>query len=234
MNRINFRIGNHDIQLAFNLTGQEYVYYDNDIVSKKLNFWISSAHHFEVSEDNEIIKYDIILKPGLSGLMNCTIKRNSVLIKKDVFSLATPGILGIFFFFIGLALVSRPIFSIYFSSYTSLFIERYYEGDLTIFYIDQGVEFVFGILFLIFAFFLTKILVSFPRLLTTVLWTRIGLMIAASPWVFSDLMQEQLLPLTRKLYIIALRVGFIWLFWALLENSKAVSKMLRSQQSLGV
>jgi hypothetical protein len=232
VNRINFKIGNHDIQLAVNSTGQEYVYYDNDMVSRKLNFGISSTHHFEVSENNEIIKYDIILKAGLSGLLNCTIKRNSVLIKKDVISPVTPGILRVFFFLIGLGLVSRPIFLIYFSSYASIFIERYYESDSTIFYIDQGIELIFGVLFLVFAFFLITILVSFPRLITTVLWTRIGLMIATSPWIFAHFMQEQSLSLTSKLYSIATRVGFILLCWVLLENSKAVSKMLKSQQSL--
>jgi hypothetical protein len=119
-------------------------------------------------------------------------------------------------------------------------IRRYYENNLTIFYIDRGIELIFGILFLVFAFFLTTILVSFPRLITTVLWTRIGLMIATSPWVFAQMIAtspwifapEQSLSLTSKLYSIATRVGFIWLFWFLLENSKAVSKMLKSQQSL--
>jgi hypothetical protein len=125
VNRINFRIGNHDIQLAVNSIGQEYVYYDNNIVSKKLNFGISSTHHFEVSENNEIIKYDIILKTGLSGLLSCTIKRNSVLIKKDAISPVTPGILRIFFFFIGLALVGQPILLIYFSNYTSLVLPQF-------------------------------------------------------------------------------------------------------------
>lgn len=231
MNRISFRIGNHEIQLAVNSLGKECVYYDNVIVSEKLNFRPSYTHHFEVVENSETTKYDITFKSSLSGLVQCTVKRNSVLVKKDVISLMTPGLLRIFFFFIGLGLVSPSILLIYLKSYDSLFISSYDPSDLTLFYISQGIEFIFGILFLSFAFFLITILVRLPNLITTVLWIRIGLMIVSSPWVFADLMQGKTF-LTDKLLGISLRVVGIWLFWFLLESSKAVSKMLKSQQPL--
>lgn len=229
MSKTRFSIGSHELQLVGDALGKECVIYDNKIVSEKRNLGLSSTHNFEASENGKTAKYKLTFKSDISGLVQYTVNRNHVLVKKGVFSPITLGLLKIFFFFIGLGLVGHSTFI--FSGFINFIVARYTPSELTVFYVELGINFIFGALFLSFAFFLKRILVQRPKLITTVLWVRIGMMIISSPFVLANLIEWQPL-LPYKIFLIFFRVGVIWLFWFLLVNCRQIAKELKLEASL--
>ena len=216
MSRTRFSIGDHELQLVSDGSGKERIIYDNEIVSEKRNFGLSSTHHFELSESGKPAKYNVAFKSTFSGLLQYTVKRNDLLVRKGAISPMTGGLMRIFFFCIGLGLLC-PL------GYVKLISARYPVSELTGLYINGVIEFIFGIFFIILAFFFRKLLVKIPKFIITVLWIRIGLMLVTSPLSFWNLIQGQDF-LDYKVRIVILRIGFIWLFWFLLENCKEIAK----------
>lgn len=230
MSKTRFSIGSHELQLVGDALGKECVIYDNKIVSQKRNFGLSSTHNFEASENGKTAKYEVTFKSDISGLVQYTVKRNNSLAKKGALSSVTLGILKIFFFFIGFGFVCNSSL-IFFPRYIDFLVARYTPSELTFIYIDFGINFIFGALLLIFAFLLKRILVQLPKLITIVLWVRIGMMIISSPFVLANLIEwQELLP--YKIFFIFFRVGFIWLFWFLLVNCREIAKELKLEASL--
>jgi hypothetical protein len=215
MSRTRFSIGDHELQLISDGSAKERIIYDNEIVSEKRNFGLSSTHHFEVSESGKPAKYNVTFKSTFSGLLQYTVKRNDVLVKKGAISPMTGGLLRIFFFCIGVGLLCQL-------GYVKLISVRYPVSELTWLYINGVIELIFGIFFIILALFFRKLLVKIPKIIITVLWIRIGLMLVTSLLSFRNLLQGSNF-LDYKLGIV-LRIGFIWLFWFILENCKEMAK----------
>ncbi|MBC6435747.1 hypothetical protein FM036_41350 [Nostoc sp. HG1] len=232
MSKTRFSIGSHELQLVGDGFGKETIIYDNKIVSDKRNLGLSSTHNFKVNENGENVKYEVTFKANnIAGLLQYTVKRNNVLVKNGVFSPMTVGLLRILFFGIGLTLVGNLMILIFFPDFRDFIISKYTPSELTTFYINLGIEFIFGVLLLSFAFLLKRILVKLPKLIVIVLSIRIAIMTLASPFVFANLMEgSQSLP--EKLFIIFFRIGVIWLFWFLLENCREMAKELKLEASL--
>ncbi|MBD2318531.1 hypothetical protein [Phormidium tenue] len=100
-----FSVNDHELQLSCDLSGKESIIYDNETVSEKQNFGLSSTHHFEVIENGENVKYNVTFKPTLSSLVQYNVKCNNILVKKGSITSITIGVMRIFFFFLGFGLV---------------------------------------------------------------------------------------------------------------------------------
>ncbi|NEQ40058.1 MAG: hypothetical protein F6K40_28995 [Okeania sp. SIO3I5] len=225
MGKTRFSVREHELELICELSGKEYIIYDNKIVSEKRNVLsLSSVHNFEVTETAKVVNYSVSFKGTLSGLIQYNVNRNNIQIKKGVMSSMTLGLLRIFFLFMGLGFTANGGLLIIVRNYIEYLSSTYSPDELIGFYIDQGINLIFGVFFLIFAFWLKRILLKLLKLITTLLWIRIGMMLVTMSFVFWNLIQEQIF----SPWLI-LRILFIWLFWSLLENCKAISKELKLQ-----
>lgn len=225
MSEVCFNVSGHKIQLIISLLGgKESIVHDNKTVSEKINlFALTSNHSFKVNEDGEMSSYEVVFKAKFSGVLEYSVKRNNVLVKKGTLSALTGGLIRIFFFCLGLALLLQTIGVIF----LPLFREVYVKSLLS--YLYLGIDFLYSIAFLGFAISLKRVLLRNLRFVTTVLWIRIGLMIFGSlPLIFSYLQKGIIL---SDIWIIALRLGCIWLFWFLLKNCEALAQELKSQSS---
>lgn len=102
MPKTRFSVREHELELICELSGKEYIIYDNQIVSEQRNVLaLSSIHNFEVSESAKVANYSVSFKSTLSGLIKYNVNRNNIKIKKGVMSSVTLGLLRIFFFFMG-------------------------------------------------------------------------------------------------------------------------------------
>lgn len=228
MSKTRFSINGHELQLFCDLSGKESIIYDNETVSEKQNFGLSSTHHFEVIENGENVKYNVIFKPALSGLVQCNVKRNNILIKNCAITPMTIGVMRILFLFLGFGLVGQ-ILVFAFPSYVRMegFTSKYTPSELNWLYINSIFDVVFGVFFLLVTFSLKQILLTRPKLVTTTLWIRIGIMIAASPLLLWNSIQKQNF-LDLRLGIVPW-IGYIWLFWFVVENSREIAKDLKSK-----
>ena len=71
MSKTRFTVGNHELELICDFSGNEYIIYDNQTVSekRKILLALSSTHHFEINENEEIANYNVNFKGTLSGLV---------------------------------------------------------------------------------------------------------------------------------------------------------------------
>jgi hypothetical protein len=204
--------------------GKETIVHDKKTISEKSNpLAQTSNHYFKVSEDGEMSSYEVVFKTQFSGVIEYSVKRNNVLVKKGTLTTLTGGVIRIFFFCIGLALFLNTIFVIFIPQFR----EVYFHSLLS--YLNVGIEFLFSIAFLGFAISLKRVLLRNLRFVTTVLWIRVGVMIFGSlPLIFRYLQEGIIL---SDILVIALRLGSIWLFWFLLKNCEALAQEFKSQSS---
>lgn len=224
MSEVCFNVSGHKIQLILSLSGKESIVHDNKTISEKgSSLTPTSNHSFKVSEDGKMSSYEVVFKAKFSGLIEYSVKRNNVLVKKGRLSALTPGVMRIFLFSIGLTLFLRTI--------SLIFIPPVRENlsQQLLGYIDVGIDFLFSIAFLGFALDLKRVLLRNLRFVTTVLWIRVGVMLFGSlPLIFLYLQEGIIL---SDLWVIALRLSFIWLFWFLLNNCEALAQEFKSQSS---
>ena len=223
MSEVCFNVSGHKIQLIQSL-GKASIVHDNKTISEKNTYLaLASNHYFKVSENGEMSSYEVVFKEKFSGVREYSVKRNNVLVKKGTLSALTGGLIRIFFFCLGLTLLLQTIGVIF----LPLFREVYVKSLLS--YLYLGIDFLYSIAFLGFAISLKRVLLRNLRFVTTVLWIRIGLMIFGSlPLIFSYLQEGIIL---TDIWIIALRLGSIWLFWFLLNNCEALAQEFKSQSS---
>ena len=224
MSEVCFNVSGHKIQLIISPLGKETIVHDKKTISEKSNpLAPTSNHYFKVSEDGEMSSYEVVFKTQFSGVIEYSVKRNNVLVKKGTLTTLTGGLIRIFFFCLGLTLLLQTIGVIF----LPLFREVYVKSLLS--YLYLGIDFLYSIAFLGFAISLKRVLLRNLRFVTTVLWIRIGLMIFGSlPLIFSYLQKGIIL---SDIWIIALRLGSIWLFWFLLKNCEALAQEFKSQSS---
>jgi hypothetical protein len=196
---------------------------------------VKSIHQFEAIENGENIKYEVEFTATLSGLTKYIVKRNSLLVRKGAMSLISLGFLRIFFVFLGLGLVANSLLLtfyinkyIYSAPLDSILLKHIPNtpSDLNYFYINIVIELIFGVFLVVFAFLLKWILLKHLKLITTVFWIRIVTMLAASPFLLWNSIQKQNF-LDLRFGIIPW-IGYIWLLWFILENSKAIAKDFKS------
>ena len=204
--------------------GKETIVHDKKTISEKSNpLAQTSNHYFKVSEDGEMSSYEVVFKTQFSGVIEYSVKRNNVLVKKGTLTTLTGGVIRIFFFCIGLALFLNTIFVIFIPQFR----EVYFHSLLS--YLNVGIEFLFSIAFLGFAISLKRVLLRNLRFVTTVLWIYVGLMIFGSLSLIFRYLQEGII--LSDILVIALRLGSIWLFWFLLKNCEALAQEFKSQSS---
>ncbi|NEQ78113.1 MAG: hypothetical protein F6K23_37060 [Okeania sp. SIO2C9] len=193
MPKTRFSVGEHELELICESSGKEYIIYDNQIVSEQRNVLnvlaVSSIHNFEVSESAEVANYSVSFKSTLSGLIKYNVNRNNIQIKKGLMSSMTLGSLRSCFLGIGLLFIIVIIGNLGLFINIEYLSSIYSPEELIGFYIDQGITLIFGVFFLIFAFWLKRILLKLPKLITTVLWIRIGMMLVTTPFVFWNFIQ---------------------------------------------
>jgi hypothetical protein len=224
MSEVCFNVNGHKIQLILSLSGKESIVHDNKTISEKgSSLGPTSNHSFKVSEDGEMSSYEVVFKAKFSGVIEYSVKRNNVLVKKGTLSALTPGVMRIFFFFIGLALFLRTISLIFIPQLREILSQQLLG------YLDVGIDFLFSIAFLGFAIDLKRVLLRNLRFVTTVLWIRVGLMIFGSLSLIFSYLQKGII--LSDIWVIALRLGFIWVFWFLLNNCEALAQELKSQSS---
>jgi hypothetical protein len=225
MSEVCFNVSGHKIQLIISeLGGKQSIVHDNKTISKKNTYLdLTSNHSFKVSEDGKLSSYEVVVQSKFSGVTEYSVKRNNVLVKKGKLSALTPGLMRIFFFFIGLGWFLTTILVIFIPLFREVFLQSLLS------YLYLGIEFLFSIAFLGFAISLKRVLLRNLRFVTTVLWIRIGLMIFGSlPLIFRYLQEGIIL---SNIGVIALRFGSIWLFWCLLNNCEALAQEFKSQSS---
>jgi hypothetical protein len=225
MSEVCFNVSGHKIQLIISeLGGKQSIVHDNKTISEKNTYLaLTSNHYFKVSEDGELSSYEVVVQSKFSGVIEYSVKRNNLLVKKGKLSALTPGLMRIFFFCIGLALFLNTIFVIFIPQFRKIFLHSLLN------YLNFGIEFLFSIAFLGFAISLKRVLLRNLRFVTTVLWIRVSLMIFGSlPLIFRYLQEGIIL---SNIWVIALRFGSIWLFWLLLNNCEALAQEFKSQSS---
>lgn len=224
MPEVCFNVSGHKIQLILSLSGKQSIVHDNKTISEKgSSLAPTSNHYFKVSEDGEMSSYEVVFKAKFSGVIEYSVKRNNVLVKKGTLSTFTPRVMRIFFFSIGLALFLRTISLIFIPQFREFFLHSLLN------YLDVGIDFLFSIAFLGFAISLKRVLLRNLRFVTTVLWIRVGLMIFGSLSLIFSYLQKGII--LSDIWVIALRLGFIWLFWSLLNNCEALAQEFKSQSS---
>ncbi|MEG4227256.1 hypothetical protein QUA35_14990 [Microcoleus sp. N9_B2] len=167
--------------------------------------------------------YELVFKAKFSGVIEYSVKLNNVLVKKGTLSVWTGGVIRIFFFPIGLALFLRTISLIFIPQLREILSQQLLG------YLDVGINFLFSLAFLGFAISLKRVLLRNLRFVTTVLWTRVGLMIFGSLSLIFSYLQEGII--LSYIWVIALRLGFIRLFWFLLKNCDALAQEFKFQSS---
>ena len=224
MSEVCFNVSGHKIQLILSLSAKESIVHDNKTISEKgSSLAPTSNHSFKVSEDGKMSSYEVVFKAKFSGVIEYSVKRNNVLVKKGTLSAFTPGLMRISFFSIGLAMFLNTIFVIFIPQFREIFLHSLLS------YLNVGIEFLFSIAFLGFGISLKRVLLRNLRFVTTVLWIRVGVMIFGSlPLIFGYLQEGIIL---SNIWVIALRLSFIWLFWFLLNNCEALAQEFKSQSS---
>ncbi|MEG3891707.1 MULTISPECIES: hypothetical protein [unclassified Microcoleus] len=224
MSEVCFNVSGHKIQLILSLSGQQSIVHDNKTISEKgSSLAPTSNHYFKVSEDGKMSSYEVVFKANFSGVIEYSVKRNNVLVKKGILSAFTPGLMRISFFSIGLALFLNTISLIFIPQFREVFLQSLFN------YIDVGIKLLFSIAFLGFGISLKRVLLRNLRFVTTVLWIHIGLMIFGSLSLIFRYLQEGII--LSNIWVIAMRLGFIWLFWFLLNNCEALAQEFKSQSS---
>jgi len=224
MSELCFNVSGHKIQLILSLSGQQSIVHDNKTISEKgSSLAPTSNHYFKVSEDGKMSSYEVVFKANFSGVIEYSVKRNNVLVKKGILSAFTPGLMRISFFSIGLALFLNTISLIFIPQFREVFLQSLFN------YIDVGIKLLFSIAFLGFGISLKRVLLRNLRFVTTVLWIHIGLMIFGSLSLIFRYLQEGII--LSNIWVIAMRLGFIWLFWFLLNNCEALAQEFKSQSS---
>ena len=224
MSEVCFNVSGHKIQLILSLSGKQSIVHDNKTISEKgSSLTPTTNHYFKVSEDGEMSSYEVVFKAKFSGVIEYTVKRNNVLVKKGTLSVWTPGLMRFFFFGFGLALFLNIILIIFTPQYREFFLHSLLS------YLDFGIEFLFSIAFLGFGISLKRVLLRNLRFVTTVLWIRVGLMIFGSLSLIFRYLQEGII--LSNIWVIALRLGYIWLFWFILNNCEALAQEFKSQSS---
>jgi hypothetical protein len=147
MSEVCFNVSGHKIQLIISeLGGKQSIVHDNKTISEKNTYLaLTSNHYFKVSEDGELSSYEVVVQSKFSGVIEYSVKRNNVLVKKGKLSALTPGLMRIFFFCIGLALFLNTIFVIFIPQFRKIFLHSLLN------YINVGIDFLFSIAFLGFA-----------------------------------------------------------------------------------
>jgi len=230
MSEVCFNVSGHKIQLILSLSGKESIVHDNKTISEKgSSLGQTSNHSFKVSEDGEMSSYEVVFKAQFSGVIEYSVKRNNVLVKKGKLTPLTGGVIRIFFFCIGLAMFLPTILLIFFPPYREIFVRLYNPSQSLLGYLDVGIDFLFSIAFLGFAIDLKRVLLRNLRFVTTVLWIRVGLMIFGSLSLIFSYLQKGII--LSDIWVIALRLGFIWVFWFLLNNCEALAQEFKSQSS---
>jgi hypothetical protein len=228
MSEVCFNVSGHKIQLILSLSGKQSIVHDNKTISEKgSSLTPTSNHSFKVSEDGKMSSYEVVFKAKFSGVIEYSVKRNNVLVKKGTLSVWTPGLMRISFFSIGLAMFLNTILIIFIPQFREIYLEIYLHSLLS--YLNLGIEFLFSIAFLGFAISLKRVLLRNLRFVTTVLWIRVGLMIFGSLSLIFRYLQEGII--LSNIWVIALRLGYIWLFWFLLKNCEVLAQELKSQSS---
>ena len=224
MSEVCFNVSGHKIQLILSLSGKQSIVHDNKTISEKgSSLAPTSNHYFKVRENGKMSSYEVVFKAQLSGVIEYSVKRNNVLVKKGTLSAFTPGVMRISFFSIGLALFLRTISLIFIPQFREVFLQSLLN------YLDVGIDLLFSIAFLGFGIDLKRVLLRNLRLVTTVLWIRVGLMIFGSLSLIFRYLQEGII--LSNIWVIAMRLGFIWLFWFLLNNCEALAQEFKSQSS---
>lgn len=224
MSEVCFNVSGHKIQLILSLSGKQSIVHDNKTISEKgSSLAPTSNHYFKVSEDGKMSSYEVVFKAKFSGVIEYSVKRNNVLVKKGILSAFTPGLMRISFFSIGLALFLNTISLIFIPQFREVFLQSLFN------YIDVGINLLFSIAFLGFGISLKRVLLRNLRFVTTVLWIHIGLMIFGSLSLIFRYLQEGII--LSNIWVIAMRLGFIWLFWFLLNNCEALAQEFKSQSS---
>ncbi|MEG3837424.1 hypothetical protein QUB36_23580 [Microcoleus sp. AT8-B1] len=224
MSEVCFNVSGHKIQLILSLSGKQSIVHDNKTISEKgSSLAPTSNHYFKVSEDGKMSSYEVVFKANFSGVIEYSVKRNNVLVKKGILSAFTPGLMRISFFYIGLALFLNTISLIFIPQFREVFLQSLFN------YIDVGIKLLFSIAFLGFGISLKRVLLRNLRFVTTVLWIHIGLMIFGSLSLIFRYLQEGII--LSNIWVIAMRLGFIWLFWFLLNNCEALAQEFKSQSS---
>jgi len=224
MSEVCFNVSGHKIQLILSLSGQQSIVHDNKTISEKGSSLAPTYnHYFKVSEDGKMSSYEVVFKANFSGVIEYSVKRNNVLVKKGILSAFTPGLMRISFFSIGLALFLNTISLIFIPQFREVFLQSLFN------YIDVGIKLLFSIAFLGFGISLKRVLLRNLRFVTTVLWIHIGLMIFGSLSLIFRYLQEGII--LSNIWVIAMRLGFIWLFWFLLNNCEALAQEFKSQSS---
>ena len=224
MSEVCFNVSGHKIQLILSLSGKESIVHDNKTISEKgSSLGQTSNHSFKVSENGKMSSYEVVFKAKLSGVIEYSVKRNNVLVKKGILSAFTPGLMRISFFSIGLALFLRTISLIFIPQFREVFLQSLLN------YFDVGIDLLFSIAFLGFGISLKRVLLRNLRFVTTVLWIHVGLMIFGSLSLIFRYLQEGII--LSNIWVIAMRLGFLWLFWFLLNNCEALAQEFKSQSS---
>ncbi|MEG4859475.1 hypothetical protein QUB75_18060 [Microcoleus sp. K1-B6] len=224
MSEVCFNVSGHKIQLILSLSGKQSIVHDNKTISEKgSSLAPTSNHYFKVSEDGKMSSYEVVFKAKFSGVIEYSVKRNNVLVKKGILSAFTPGLMRISFFSIGLALFLNTISLIFIPQFREVFLQSLFN------YIDVGINLLFSIAFLGFGISLKRVLLRNLRFVTKVLWIHIGLMIFGSLSLIFRYLQEGII--LSNIWVIAMRLGFIWLFWFLLNNCEALAQEFKSQSS---
>jgi hypothetical protein len=222
-----FTVSDHDIKLKLNSLGKESIAYDDKIVSQRINYLgLLSTHHFEVSENDENVSYEALFSTTSSLTKLYKLKRNNKLIQSGELSTWSIGLMKGFFFMVGIAWVLGLV-QMGFPG-TRDFYEKFYGSiDLSWFYIQKVIDFLFGILFLFFAVSLKNLLAKNIRVISGVLWVRVGLMIPGSLSLAFNYIQEGII--LSSSWILSLRILFVWMFWFILRNCEVLAKEMKSQ-----
>jgi len=224
MSEVCFNVSGHKIQLILSLSGKQSIVHDNKTISEKNPYLApTSNHYFKVSEDGKLSSYEVVFKAKFSGVIEYSVKRNNVMVKKGKLSTLTPGLMRIFFFCIGLNLFLQTILVIFIPPFREFF------RPSLLSYLYLAIDFLYSIAFLGFAISLKRVVLRNLRFVTTVLWIRVGLMILGSLPIIFRYLQEGII--LSEIWVIALRLGLIWLLWCLLNNCEALAQEFKSQSS---
>lgn len=191
--------------------------------SKKPSFTEHAVGNFE--HQGETARIEAQIKSGLF-LPSYLIKINEQVIMQGFLGVETVGIMQIYFSLFGLAYISSLV-PLAIPTLRDALFQMY---DPLWFTTSKIVDAIFGILFLYFAISIKSLLLNSLRLITTVLYMRIGLTIATTPSLIADLVQQAGTERLDWRLTIGLRIVYIWLFGYLLVNCQRLSQELRFRE----
>jgi len=168
---------------------------------------------------------EIQTKAGLF-LPNYLIKINDQVVMEGYLGFETTGIMRVYFTLFGLGYMTSLTY-LAFPIFRNIIFQMY---DPLWFMAGAIIDAIFGILFLYFAISIKKLLFNSLRLLTTVLYIRIGFIVAITPSLILNLVQGINTGGLGWQLIIGLRLLYIWFFGYLLVNCKRLSQELRRNE----